>query len=93
MTQHPLSSEKLREIIAGCERIAPAPSVFGGVVRERNALQSRLREVEEALREIVDCTHSPNPTDLSRIDVRPGQHRRFQAAIQKAAALNEKTEG
>jgi hypothetical protein len=50
------------------------------------------REIVEALREIVACTHRPNPQDQSRIDVAPGQHRRFQAAIETAIrSLADKT--
>ncbi|HNC23755.1 MAG TPA: hypothetical protein PLU52_06075 [Opitutaceae bacterium] len=48
--------------------------------------EQRAEAVEKVLREIIACTHRPNPTDRSRIDIAPGQHRRFQAAIEAAIA-------
>lgn len=45
-----------------------------------------ISKLSELLQEIVDCTHSPNPTDKQRIDVAPGKHKRFQAAIHASRA-------
>lgn len=51
--------------------------------QELAADNARLRE---ALASVVTTTHRPNPTDPSRIDVAPGKHRQFQAAVERARA-------
>lgn len=51
------------------------------------AAERQAQEMREALGAIVTTTHRPNPTDRTRIDVAPGKHHAFQAAIERAVAL------
>lgn len=53
------------------------------------ALQQQVADLRETLSGIVECTHRPNPTDQSRIDVAPGRHREFGAAIERARKVLE----
>lgn len=63
---------------------------IGRQLERKDAEIDRLRAV---LTNIVACTHRPNPTDLSRIDVAPGKYRGFQAAIEDAmSALEQKAD-
>jgi hypothetical protein len=54
-----------------------------------NVAEARAEKAEAALRAIITCTHRPNPTDSSRIDVAPGKHRAFQEAVERGAALTK----
>ena len=54
---------------------------------ERMDLVREIERLRAAVKWIVDSTHRPNPTDPSRIDVAPGQHRMFQAGIENAIKL------
>ena len=56
---------------------------------ELQEAREKITELKLALCCIVGCTHRPNPTDPTRIDVAPGQHRNFQAAIETAISLSE----
>lgn len=47
-------------------------------------MAKEIKRLRSVLTNIVACTHRPNPTDPSRIDVAPGKHRRFQGAIEDA---------
>jgi hypothetical protein len=40
-----------------------------------------VERLERELAEVLSCLHQPNPTDPSRWDVAPGQHRRFSKIV------------
>ena len=49
-----------------------------------STLSRHLEEAREALTDLLGCTHKPNPTDPTRIDIAPGKHRAFGDAIRRA---------
>lgn len=53
----------------------------------QDELEAESAKLKLAVINIIGCTHRPNPTDPSRIDVAPGKHGEFQAAIEAASNL------
>jgi hypothetical protein len=53
------------------------------------AAEAKVKVLTDIIKAIVGTTHRPNPTDPSRIDIAPGQHRAFQSLIEGAKVLTQ----
>lgn len=55
--------------------------------RRADAAEAELDKARKMLKAILYCTYRPNPFNQGRIDVVPGRHRAFGAAIERALDL------